>query len=485
MSPHRAVGWASALLMPGALAAGSLEAQGQARPSDSDVRWLEAVRPLAAVQHPEWSEADLDSAYATWVQWLEFVAPREAAALTWLSPDQQFGLERYQAMFGWPKDSTEWRALKLSGIQREALQYLFHRPRNRGSSRALPPVDPALAAAWSFSNGSGRNQPYLPHSAGLQGPAARAHAEFGSALRSSLRSPTDYPVQLWVAPQSVALGYRPQLARTSPRHQRLVPQSLKPQGRSPRLLPERWHSPLLQAQRSIDRVVLAMDSSGGVLADLSGRLPHVQWSLGTSTRRWFEAKGSWYGPGGLLLSVQREGNLSSKSGARPPAGATPWRPQRGNRATAALPLWGGRLTLQQTSLGRSAAWTDARRSALWYPGQLAAFYRWTPLKLSDASIRLGLYAGRAQGISVQGRWLWGAQVAEWAVAGITSTEAVLPRATGPMALWRPGWTSEASWTFRRRAQQASVRFRRSPSGWSVGLRLQIPLGTPNVNPEAP
>ncbi|MGA1364437.1 MAG: hypothetical protein ACO31C_05780 [Schleiferiaceae bacterium] len=76
MSPHRAVGWASALLMPGALAVGSLEAQGQARPSDSDVRWLEAVRPLAAVQHPEWSEADLDSAYATWVQWLECAAPR-------------------------------------------------------------------------------------------------------------------------------------------------------------------------------------------------------------------------------------------------------------------------------------------------------------------------------------------------------------------------------------------------------------------------
>ncbi|MFZ9732667.1 MAG: hypothetical protein ACO3BA_04810, partial [Schleiferiaceae bacterium] len=226
MSPHRSVGWASALLVPGALAVGSLEAQGQARPSDSDVRWLEAVRPLAAVQHPEWSEADLDSAYATWVQWLEFAAPREAAALTWLSPDQQFGLERYQAMFGWPKDSTEWRALPLSGVQREALQYLFHRPRNRGSARALPPVDPALAAAWSFSNGSGRNQPYLPHSAGLQGPAARAHAEFGSALRSSLRSPTGYPVQLWVAPQSVALGYRPQLARTSPRHQRT--QSLKP-----------------------------------------------------------------------------------------------------------------------------------------------------------------------------------------------------------------------------------------------------------------
>jgi hypothetical protein len=86
---------------------------------------------------------------------------------------------------------------------------------------------------------------------------------------------------------------------------------------------------------------------------------------------------------------------------------------------------------------------------------------------------------------VQGRWAWRDHVAECAVAGITSAEAVLPRATGPMGLWRPGWTSEASWAYRRGANQMSVRIRRSPSGWSMGLRVQIPLETPIVNPEAP
>ena len=82
---------------------------------------LETLRILSLEQHPEWTDAELDSAYAAWTQWTVVGAPREAGALSFIAPPQQFQLEIYQSQFGWPRDSTEWRAILLTATQREAL----------------------------------------------------------------------------------------------------------------------------------------------------------------------------------------------------------------------------------------------------------------------------------------------------------------------------------------------------------------------------
>ena len=62
---------------------------------------------LCRATHPEWSDSQRDSARAAWQQWRLNGPPRDAEALAFLWPDQQFALERYQAQFGWPRDSTE------------------------------------------------------------------------------------------------------------------------------------------------------------------------------------------------------------------------------------------------------------------------------------------------------------------------------------------------------------------------------------------
>ena len=261
-------------------------------------------------------------------------------------------------------------------------------------------------------------------------------------------------------------------------------------------------------RRFVDQAVLGRDSAGTWYGDLSLRSAYVGAKVGVSSRGWAELSGTWYGPGGLLVAVQREW-VPEGVGARPAAGATPWRPLRGNRATAALPLWAGRLTIQHTTTGPSAAWADRSRSVVWYPGQLSMGLRSTPPQWNDlasASLCSHLYLGRAQGASVQLRWPSGPFIAEIGIAGITTRTSqpnvlerlldgslshsqttslnftstltqhiVLPRATGPMTLWRPGWTSEAALTYTQNLTRINARIRRSPSVWSVSLRVLLPL----------
>ncbi|MEN9431503.1 MAG: hypothetical protein RL206_422, partial [Bacteroidota bacterium] len=271
-------------------------------------------------------------------------------------------------------------------------------------------------------------------------------------------------------------------------------------------------------RKFVDQAVLGRDSSGVWFGDLSLRSAYVGVKAGVSSRGWTELSATWYGPGGLLVAVQREwvpaepgsgDGARPGAGERPGAGATPWRPLRGNRATAALPLWAGRLTIQNTTTGPSAAWADRRRTVVWYPGQLNLGIRseqdpWNPK--AAVSLRSHLYLGRAQGASVQLRWPSGPFTTDLGIAGITISESqpnvlerlldgnlsftsienpnsispqtnatVLPRATGPMTLWRPGWTAEAALTYTKNLTRMSARIRRSPSGWSGSIRAQLPL----------
>ncbi len=461
---------------------------------------LEVLRNLSLEQHPEWTDTELDSAYAAWAQWTVVGAPREAGALCFIAPNQQFQLEIYQSQFGWPRDSTEWRAIPLSATQREALQKLYHGVRAAPAGRTLRgPIDPSLNVGWSCS---GCRPKGLERGirAGINSSSASARVQPWSSPTWELRSPSDYPVRLWAGPRSVAVGIRPAMLRR--RDTKALAfwgafRSTKCEG---------------LIRRFVDHAVLGRDSAGTWYGDLSLRSAYVGAKVGVSSQGWAELSGTWYGPGGLLVAVQREwvpAGAVSVDGARPAAGATPWRLLRGNRATAALPLWAGRLTIQSTTTGPSATWADQRRSVVWYPGQLSMGFRsikenWK--HLSSASIRSHLYLGRAQGASVQLRWPSGPFTTELGIAGITISESqpnalerlldgslshsqttnldfnstltqssVLPRATGPMTLWRPGWTAEAALTYTQNLTRINARIRRSPSGWSGSLRLLLPL----------
>ena len=497
---------------------------------------LETLRSLTLEQHPEWTDSELDSAYAAWTQWTVVGAPREAGALSFIAPPQQFKLEIYQSQFGWPRDSTEWRAIPLTATQREALQTLYHGVRAAPAGRILRgPIDPSLNLGWSCSGCS----PFNAHRGtrlGLTSSAASANAQPWASPTWTLRSPSDYPVRVWAGPRSVAVGIRPaMLPRHGPRGLGSVGMfgaagasgaagtdgAYGANGANERLGSSKSVALL---RRFVDQAVLGRDSSGVWFGDLSLRSAYVGVKAGVSSRGWTELSATWYGPGGLLVAVQREWvpaepgsgdearpGTGERPGAgdRPGAGATPWRPLRGNRASAALPLWAGRLTIQSTTTGPSAAWADRRRSVVWYPGQLNLGIRskhdpWTPR--SAISLRSHLYLGRAQGASVQLRWPSGPFTTELGIAGITISESqpnvlerlldgnlsfasiknpdsispqtnatVLPRATGPMTLWRPGWTAEAALTYTTNLTRINARIRRSPSGWSGSIRAQLPL----------
>jgi hypothetical protein len=467
---------------------------------------LETLRSLSLEQHPEWTDSELDSAYTAWSQWTVVGAPREAGALSFIAPPQQFQLEIYQSQFGWPRDSTEWRAIPLTATQREALQALYHGVRAAPAGRTLRgPIDPSLNLGWSCSGCSPSNA-HRGTRLGLTSSAASANAQPWASPTWTLRSPSDVPVRLWAGPRSVAVGIRPaMLPRRSPRG--LEDFGAFRSSKSASLM-----------RKFVDQAVLGRDSSGVWFGDLSLRSAYVGVKAGVSSRGWTELSATWYGPGGLLVAVQREwvpaeprsgDGARPGAGERPGAGATVWRPLRGNRATAALPLWAGRLTIQNTTTGPSAAWADRRRSVVWYPGQLNLGIRsehdpWTPR--TAVSLRSHLYLGRAQGASVQLRWPSGPFTTDLGIAGITISESqpnvlerlldgnlsftsienpnsispqtnatVLPRATGPMTLWRPGWTAEAALTYTKNLTRINARIRRSPSGWSGSIRAQLPL----------
>ena len=323
---------------------------------------LETLRILSLEQHPEWTDSELDSAYAAWTQWTVVGAPREAGALSFIAPQQQFQLEIYQSQFGWPRDSTEWRAIPLTATQREALQALYHGVRAAPAGRIIRgPVDPLLSLGWSCS-GCTPSRAYRGTRLGLTSSAASASAQPWSSPTWTLRSPSDYPVRVWAGPRSVAIGLRPAM----------LPRSGH---RAPRIP---WSSDGVATMRKfLDHVAVGWDTSGTWYGDASLRASYFGFKAGVSSRGWAELSATWYGPGGLLVSVQRErvpadSRLWARPGARPwatpwvgarpGAGATPWRPLRGNRATAALPLWAGRLSIQHTTTGPSATWSDRSRS---------------------------------------------------------------------------------------------------------------------------
>ena len=425
------------------------------------------MRILTMANWPEWNDAQLDSAAEVWLQWWVGGAPREAAALVILSPEQQFALEIYQSQFGWPRDSSEWRALILSTDQRELLQRLYHQPRKlpfaNQSPWSLSILDPKISAGWSCSGCKG-----------IQSVQKR-FADGGSlALQSGsaswllnpwqIRSPSDFPLRFWGSPRSVAFALQPRF----------------------NVLWPAW------TRKSFDRILIARDSSGMVMVDVGLRKARWAASVAWGSRGWLELAAVWYGPGGLLLSVQRDlsRNYGAVSVERPAAVATPWRPLRGNRATAALPLWAGRLTINATTHHQSASWADRTRSITWYPGQLQIGIRHELLSHNSAnqslqkishnlsrnpSLRGIIYLGNAQGASVQFRWPLRTHSLEFGLAGITATTEILARATGPMTLWRPGITQEAGWQWTNGLHRISARIRQSPSGWSASIRLQLDL----------
>jgi hypothetical protein len=493
------------------LLSGSLTAQ-------THLPLLETLRQLALEQHPEWAESELDSAYAIWMQWTIVGAPREAGGLSFLPPQEQFRIEIYQSQFGWPRDSTEWRAIPLTSEQREALQALYHGARYHSIARTRGPIDPLVNLGWSCS-GCQSSSLERGIRAGLTSSAASATAQPWSSPTWSLRSPSDYPVRFWAGPRSVAFGLRPSLLprgiQATTNRSRSSTTSARPSPNGAQSSETGFHGigalrPVLRnVFRRVDQFVLGWDTSKTVFGDASIRFNHFGIKAGVSARGWAELSGTWYGPGGLLVMVQREW---APGGLRPGAGATPWRPLRGNRATAAMPLWAGRLSIQQTSTGPSATWVDRSRSVLWYPGQLGIGFRedLNPLNTSSpVNLRSHLYLGRAQGASVQLRCPSGPFTTEIGLAGITlspsqpnvlellldgnlntdriknpypttsspsqTTADVLPRATGPMTLWRPGWTAETALTYTKNFTRMSARIRRSPSGWSGSIRAQLPL----------
>ena len=162
---------------------------------------LETLRSLSLEQHPEWTDTELDSAYTAWSQWTVVGAPREAGALSFIAPPQQFQLEIYQSQFGWPRDSTEWRAIPLTATQREALQALYHGVRAAPAGRILRgPIDPSLNLGWSCSGCSPSNA-HRGTRLGLTSSAASAYAQPWASPTWTLRSPSDYHVRLWAGPR--------------------------------------------------------------------------------------------------------------------------------------------------------------------------------------------------------------------------------------------------------------------------------------------
>ena len=162
---------------------------------------LETLRSLSLEQHPEWTDTELDSAYTAWSQWTVVGAPREAGALSFIAPPQQFQLEIYQSQFGWPRDSTEWRAIPLTATQREALQSLYHGVRAAPAGRILRgPIDPSLNLGWSCSGCSPSNA-HRGTRLGLTSSAASAYAQPWASPTWTLRSPSDYHVRLWAGPR--------------------------------------------------------------------------------------------------------------------------------------------------------------------------------------------------------------------------------------------------------------------------------------------
>ena len=442
-----------------------------ARPGESarsyEQESLELMRVLTVINWPDWNDAQLDSAAEVWLQWWVGGAPREAAALVILSPEQQFALEIYQSQFGWPRDSSEWRALTLSMDQRELLQRLYHQPRNKTlvnqSPWSLSILDPKLSIGWSCS-GCGTSQSLQKRLADGGTMALQSSAASWHLHPWQIRSPSDFPLRFWGSPRSVALALQPRF----------------------NVLWPDW------TRKSLDRILLGRDSSGMVIVDVGLRKAGWAASMAWGSRGWLELAAVWYGPGGLLLSVQRD--LSRIYGTetleRPAAVATPWRPLRGNRATAALPLWAGRLTINASNQNRSATWADRTRSISWYPGQIHIGIRHellshhsansNPKKMpqtpsSNPSLRGIAYLGNAQGASIQFRWPLRTHIIEFGLAGITSSAEILARATGPMTLWRPGITQEAAWQWTKGHQRISARIRQSPSGWSASLRMQLDL----------
>jgi len=428
---------------------------------------LELMRILTMANWPEWNDAQLDSAAEVWLQWWVGGAPREATALVILSPEQQFALEIYQSQFGWPRDSSEWRALTLSTDQRELLQRLYHQPRTKPFANQSPwdlsTLDPKISVGWSCSGCEGIQsvQKRLADGGSL---AFQSSAASWYLNPFQIRSPSDFPLRFWGSPRSVALALQPRF----------------------NVLWPAW------TRKSFDRILVARDSSGMIMVDVGLRRAGWAASMAWGSRGWLELAAVWYGPGGLLLSVQRElsGIYWTETLERPAAVATPWRPLRGNRATAALPLWAGRLTINATNQNRSASWADRTRSISWYPGQLQIGIRHellthnsannNPKKISqnlssNPSLRGIIYLGNAQGASVQFRWPLRTHSLEFGLAGITATTEILARATGPMTLWRPGITQEAAWQWTNGLHRISARIRQSPSGWSASLRMQLDL----------
>ena len=256
-----------------------------ARPGESarsyEQESLELMRVLTVINWPDWNDAQLDSAAEVWLQWWVGGAPREAAALVILSPEQQFALEIYQSQFGWPRDSSEWRALTLSMDQRELLQRLYHQPRNKPFANQSPwnlsILDPKLSLGWSCS-GCGTSQSLQKRLAdggtlALQSSAASWHLH-----PWQIRSPSDFPLRFWGSPRSVALALQPRF----------------------NVLWPDW------TRKSLDRILLGRDSSGMVIVDVGLRKAGWAASMAWGSRGWLELAAVWYGPGGLLLSVQRD-----------------------------------------------------------------------------------------------------------------------------------------------------------------------------------
>jgi len=267
------------------------------------------MRMLCRKTQPEWSDAQLDSAAAAWTQWSAQGAPRNAEALAVLWPDQQFALERYQAQFGWPRDSTEWRAIALSGIQRELLQRLYHGARSRSHTpgrSGLALREPLFSVGWTASDALQGAWTARRLGSGAQLGLVGATSSLG-IVPWSIRSPSDEVLRGWAEPGSYALALQPGKARAG----------------APRLL------------RDVERLALGRSASSPLLGEVAVRRAAWAAAAGLGAGGWWLLQGSWYGPGGLLVQVQREGFRGEAKGlgwVRPGADATPWRALLGRPA---------------------------------------------------------------------------------------------------------------------------------------------------------